>query len=589
MSQAIVRGAALGPAESVLSRFDAWVHENPRATAVEDAENAWSYADLDAEANRIAGALRNAVSPGTLVGVCVERSATLIALAVGLARLGAVYLPLGTRQGGQRLAELRDRLGGLPLIAAHDGPADELLPFEPILGHPLVIASGGDSPVVAPAGAYYAVLTSGSAGTPKVVAVGADSLARVIRWYTTVNGCGPGDRHSFTVSVPFDAHLLEMWAVLASGATLVNTPDSVAWDPQALIEWWRDRRISIANLPTPIGEEVLAKPWPEMPALRHLFIGGDRLRRWQRPEVTTRVHNIYGPAEATIATTSIPLEADGAGAPPIGLPVDGAILCVTDESGEILPREAVGELRIGGAGLAIGYLDGDLTAARYVAPPKELSELDRVYRSGDRVRMRADGVLEYLGRLDDQFKVSGARIEPTEVETAFERDHRVARAVAAVHDTAGGLRRLVVFVSLAPDAGDPSESDVLAAVRAWLPEHEVPAEVFYVETFPRTGNGKIDRSALVAGLRVCDVPAESTTLSTTERTVQRLCRTVLDIPNIGVGDHFVGHGGTSMLAVRLLDAVEKTFGVRLRAPEILSQPDLRRLAALIDERTRVAD
>lgn len=573
----IASGPALGPAEPVLGRFDSWVRDTPDATAVDDAETRWSYAELNAEAARIADVLSGVVRPGDLVGVCVERSAVLVAIAVALAKLGAVYLPLGTRQGARRLAELCDRLGGLPLIASPAGVPATHQSSDLIPGHPLVFATTGETGIVAPDSACYAVLTSGSAGTPKTVVVGADSFARVVRWYTTASASGPGDRHSLAMSVPFDPHLLEMWAGLTSGATLVVPPESVVWDPPALIEWWRDQKISISVLPTPIGEEVLARPWPELPVLRHVIIGGDRLRRWPRREISAQMFNVYGPAEATIVTTVFTLDTDGSGAPPIGSPIDGVVVCVTDESGAILPRGAVGELCIGGLGLAIGYLDDELTAAKYGGLPG----LGRVYRSGDRVRMRADGVLEFLGRIDDQVKVSGARIELTEVEQAFERDPRVAQAVAAIHETTEGLRRLVVFV-LGTDRG--TEADFLSAAREWLPEHEVPAAIHRVEAFPHTANGKIDRAALVAGLDARHMPTDDTALPDTERTLVQLCRTLLGVPDISVEDDFLGSGGTSMLAVRLMNAVETTFGVRLRAPEVLSQPDLRRLAGLIDER-----
>ncbi|MEH6379417.1 amino acid adenylation domain-containing protein, partial [Streptomyces sp. KLMMK] len=451
-----------------------------------------------------------------------------------------------------------------------------------------------DRPAV-PGGTFYAVLTSGSTGTPKAVAVTSAALAARLRWYAARTGARPGDRHSLLIGVSFDPHVLELWAALTSGAALAVPPDDVRWDPDALTTWWRRAGVTVAILPTPLAEIVLERPWPDLPALRHLSIGGDRLRRRPGPDVTARVDNAYGPAEATVVATAHALEADGdcpGTPPPIGTPLDGTVVCVTDPAGHVVPRGEAGELRIGGAGLATGYLDEALTARRFVAPPPEVTGTDRVYRTGDRVRMRPDGVLEFLGRLDDQVKVRGARIEPAETEAAFEDDPRILRAVVAAEPSPAGDVRLIAFVRLAPGAGAPPAAELLEAARDRLPEQAVPSALRCVEAFPLDANGKVDRAALLAGTApAAAAPAAApaaaggaVTGTETERIVVELCRGVLNRPETGPGDNFLESGGDSLTAARLLTGLEERFGVRLRAPQLLRQPDLRSLAALVDSR-----
>ncbi|WP_051967512.1 non-ribosomal peptide synthetase [Kitasatospora mediocidica] len=577
----------------VLDRYLDRVRRTPDAPALLDGDRSWSYAELDALAGAVAGALGDRVRPGDLVGVCLDHSVALVAVALAVARRGAVYLPLGPRPGEQRLRTVAQslRLGCLvgdpALLPPEYADAErQALPL-PVEGLVASFAPVREAALGAPEGTYYAVMTSGSTGTPKAVAVGEASLGELLHWYQELTGLGPGDRHSLMIGAAFDPHLMELWATLTSGAALVVAPEEVRWDPSALTGWWQRAGITVGNLPTPLAEPVLSLPWPGGLALRHLVVGGDRLRRRPAPDVTASVHNAYGPAEATVVTTvhSMPAGAapDGTDAPPIGLPRPGATVLVTDEDGRPVPRGTAGELRIGGGCLALGYLDAELTARRFVAPPQGSEEVGRVYRTGDRVLMRPDGVLEFHGRLDDQVKVSGVRIEPAEVEAAFERDPRVRRAVVAARYDAGGAAQLVAFVQPASAGELASGAELLEQLRGWLPEQAVPTRIRLAEAFPLNANGKVDRAALLATDEQPDSPAAQDG-SPTEQLVLRLCRELLGHGAVGPLDNFIDVGGNSLAASRLLVALEEECGVRLRAPQLLRQPDLRSLAELVESR-----
>ncbi|MFF8784981.1 non-ribosomal peptide synthetase [Streptomyces sp. NPDC015125] len=609
----IARGAlpAGGGGSGVLALFEEWAARSPQAPAVIDGAHRWTYQQIDAAADEAARALRDRVRPGDLVGVCLDRSAALVVTAVALARIGAVYLPLGPRPGERRTDAVTEDLNVVCLIGDPEvlpprhRSAEHLplaLPVEGANATATVVAAfaaPGTTARSAPPEAFYAVLTSGSTGRPKAVAVGEAALGGVLEWHRATTGLVPGDRQSLLIGVAFDPHLLELWAGLTSGAALVPAPDEVRWDPMVLADWWRESAVSVCVTATPMVEPLLERPWPQGLALRHLFVGGDRLRRRPGAEVTATVHNSYGPAEATVVSTVYAMhgtdsEAGTESAPPIGHPLPGVTVVVADADGRPVARGVEGELLIGGHGLALGYLDPDLTARRFRAVPEglDLPGVERLYRTGDRVRMPDDGALEFLGRLDDQVKISGVRIEPAEVEAAFEKDPAVLGAVVTAPRTADGRTRLVAYVRRATGAVLTADA-LLPDVRAWLPEQAVPSDVRIVDSFPLDANGKVDRAELTrqaaaAGAdRPGDAPADGSRFAGAtrgERLVLSAAGDLLARPEISLTESFTGAGGTSLLAARLLTVIEKESGVRLRAPELLRQPDLRAVALLVDTR-----
>ncbi|MGW7415388.1 non-ribosomal peptide synthetase [Streptomyces sp. NPDC054863] len=617
VTPSVLLGKAIDTEETgVLARYEEWVRRAPDSPAVVDGAHAWTYRQIDEAADAVVRAWDGRVRPGDLVGVCLDRSAALVVTAVALARAGAVYLPLGPRPGERRLAAVGEDVGVSCLIGApevlpqrHREEAEHLvlpLPGEganAVAGAVAAFLPPAPDALAAPSGALYSVLTSGSTGRPKAVAVAEPALATLLAWYREETGLAPGDRQSLLIGVAFDPHVMELWAGLTSGAALIPAPDAVRWDPSALTDWWRAAAVTVAVTATPMTEPLLDRPWPQDLALRHLVVGGDRMRRRPGADVTATVHNAYGPAEATVATTTHAMRATDAdvhdeAAPPIGVPLPGVCVLVTDRAGRVVPRGEDGELLIGGAQLALGYLDPELTASRFTAAPSEglPPEADRVYRTGDRVRMRADGLLEFLGRLDDQVKISGVRIEPAEVETALEQDPAVRSAVVVAPRDADGRARLVAYVLPAADSqlAPPDPDALIASVRAWLPEQAVPSAVRLVDAFALDANGKVDRAALLKQEAVREQPEAAggpglpEGATPTERLVLGTVRELLARPGTVLEDNFTDIGGTSLVAARLLAAVEQETGVRLRAPELLRQRDLRAVVAVLDKRCAAA-
>ncbi|MFG3497385.1 amino acid adenylation domain-containing protein [Streptomyces sp. NPDC047928] len=606
----------------------------PEAPAVVQGEDVWTFRTLDLAAERMARALRELVVPGEIVGVRMERSAHLVAVVIGLARAGAVYLPLGAHAGRGRIEALTAEAGVRLVVTDADlAPPAGWEPARPARPLPDAVrvdrrptGDGRDGDGADPArhpDARYAVTTSGSTGRPKIVLVGDEALGNVVRWYCARHELGQDSRVSLFVGTTFDPHLKELWSALSSGAALCVAPEDTAGSTAELFRWWRDAGVTSAILPTPLADLAFAGDWPRGLALRHVSVGGDRMRVRPQPDCTATVHNMYGPAEATVVTTAHRVSPDGEGPIPIGSPVAGAVVLVTDDAGRVLPRGLPGELRVGGTGLAIGYLDPLRTAERFVPAPDEAPGVSRVYRTGDKAVMRPDGTLEFLGRVDDQVKVSGVRVEPAEVESALEAQPAVRRAVVVpVPDSFGGTR-LVAFVRTVPGAAEDAGA-VLRAAHDLLPPQAAPGEVRFVADFPLNANGKTDRGRLAAlasephpdpadasaghdaatgtaaparlAAALRGVPGDepepgrpsrgSGSGSGTERFLLDTCRKLLDRPGLTAADNFVAAGGTSLAAARLLAAIEQTLGVRVRAAEVLRQPDLSSLAALLDGRTR---
>jgi amino acid adenylation domain-containing protein len=625
----IAHGGPQGPApaasgDTPLEWFHAWAARQPDAPAVVSTEARLSYGELDAAATSLARQLADRIPAGALVGVCLDRSPALVTVAITLAKLGAVYLPLGANPAKQLLGEFIDQGAVTALVtgaaatvpeswnphttttSVHQGLA---LPPVVVVGHARRAGTAsvarlyGETP-------FYAVATSGTTGARKVILVREAGLANLVRWYAGDHQMGPGARVGLLAAPTFDPHLKELWSALCSGAALYVAPEEARLSAAELFRWWSEDEITSCNLPTPLAELALARPWPAGLALRHLSIGGDRMRTRPPANCTAAVVNEYGPAEATCTVSSYRVGAGQVkpGAPIlIGAPISGVTVFVTDENGTVLPRGEAGELRVGGAGLALGYLDQALTAERFVPGPRLAGTQFAdgivyrtdgiVYRTGDRVRMDADGLLEFIGRLDDQVKISGVRIEPAEVEAAIKEHPAVAHAVAIAVPVAGGERRLVAFAQ--PASTPPDPADVLAFAAERLIAQAVPSSLLFIDSFPINENGKVDRSRLtvlategtddhasagsngVAGNATQEPGRLRDRQLEPEEFLVTTVRELLGVSTLGPEDNFFAAGGTSLAAARLLAVIEATYDIRVNAAEVMRQPSLSALAALV--------
>ncbi|HVR98044.1 MAG TPA: amino acid adenylation domain-containing protein, partial [Thermoanaerobaculia bacterium] len=449
-----------------------------------------------------------------------------------------------------------------------------------------------------PENAAYLMFTSGSTGTPKGVVV----PHRAAAWYaaTAVGnyGLGSGDRVLQYASVSFDISVEEIFPALACGATLVLTtgePLSAA----RLFEKCRREGVTALFMATALWHELTAEAsaHPEsFPAsLRLVCFGGEkvlpeRVSSWRRSvDPAVELINSYGPTEATVVAALYWIEADGEAAEvPLGRPIPGACLYGLDRHFIPLPIGVPGELLIGGAGVARGYLHRpDLTADRFVPDPLSGEPGGRLYRTGDRTRWRWDGNLEYLGRIDRQVKVRGFRVEPGEIESLLSSYPGVFEAVVLVCQEPSRERRLVAYVLPQP-GGEVSVRDLRGFAKDRLPAYMVPATIVSVGSLPRTPNGKVDRLALERESPILDrepweaEPGWIGPRTPTEELVAGVWSAVLGVERIGVADDFFDLGGHSLLATQVVSRLEQTLGIAVPLKQLFQTPTLAGLAESLD-------
>ncbi|CAM3332753.1 amino acid adenylation domain-containing protein [Tsukamurella hominis] len=557
-------GAPSGPERTatVPDLIDEWIRTTPDALALADDERTLTYAELDREANRWARYLRGeGVRPGDVIALTVPRSARLIVAELAALRAGAAYLPIDPAYPAERIAFLLEDAAPRLVIGVDTAP--DLQGFDDA---PLTDAERGGP--LRTDDAAYIVYTSGTTGTPKGVVVphaGAAGLAAAIAAGT---GAGPGAQVLSNFSVGFDISFWDLLSALATGGTLRISGETRVGDE--LADFVEEHGVTHALI-TP---SVLASITPgRMPGLTSLTVGAEAVTRalvetWAPGR---RLINAYGPTELTVAATVGPLT-PGEGAVSIGRPIGGSRAYVLDAGLRRVPPGVVGELYVGGPGVARGYAGlPALTASRFVADPLG-ADGARVYRTGDLVRWLPGGELEYVGRADDQVKLRGFRIEPGEVEAALAACPGVVAAAVVVQGD-GAARRLVGYVT-----GTASEADVRAHAARRLPAHMVPARVLVLGALPLTANGKVDRAALPVPDAGDDAPYRAPGTSA-EETLAGVVAEVLGRDRVGVDDSFFELGGDSITAIQLVGRA-RAAGLTVTAHDVFAHRTVAGLAAV---------
>ncbi|WP_406068788.1 amino acid adenylation domain-containing protein [Micromonospora sp. NBC_01638] len=481
----------------------------PSATALISGTERVTYGELDARAERLAVALRSrGVGPERFVAIALDRSVAMVVAALAVLKAGGAYVALDPAQPPGRLASILD--SARPALLFGDGKLTGVSPSCPVVDEVTLLAeaasSGGSAPLAPPDGGQespaYVVYTSGSTGTPKGVVAHHRGVVNHLRYIMREHNVTAADTVLQIASLAFDASVRDLFGPLSVGARVVLLSPDQAKDPAAMLALIRRHRVTclLAVVPTLLrGMADLATG--AAPSVRLVLFAGERLhtadcaaaRRIFGPRV--RLVNQYGPTECTMTTTYLVIPA-GAPLPdpvPLGRPIGGAWVRVLNDARQPVPIGEGGEIYIGGVGVALGYLHRpEETAARFLPDPFSDEPGARMYRTGDRGRVRADGALEFHGRIDDQVKIRGQRVEPGEIEGLLRR-HPAVRDAAVL--PSGEPVRLIAVVS----GTDVDLDEVRAYLRARLPDFLVPEQFSVLDELPRTPNGKIDRRALASG------------------------------------------------------------------------------------------
>lgn len=586
-------GAPERAARCLHTMVEEQVAETPGSPALITGDGEINYRELDRRAETIARRLADrGVTPGQIVAVSLPRGPELIAALYGVLKSGAAYLPLDPRLPRERCRFMLRDSGAVLVLTTKD-----TLGGQSVLGEvPVQLAEeivpdpeAPELPEVRPEGLAYCMYTSGSTGTPKGVLVSHRGPANVVAWQRDQH---PPMRTLQWISPSFDVSVQEIFSTLASGGALVLLDDEQHQDRDAVAGVIDRHRVERILMPfTPL--KYLVEPGLTAPSLRLILCSGEplvltpALRRFLAENPGCALHNQYGPTEASIIVTDHPVDPVRESRPPIGVPIDGVRLRLLDRLGQEVPIGATGEIHLGGAGLAEGYLGRpEETAAAFVAD--ELRPGDRLYRTGDLARWRGDGTLEFLGRLDDQAKIRGNRAEPGETQRVLAGLGAVVDAAVVVRPDHRSEAELVGYVVLADPAAPEPWARIAEALADDLPAYLIPTRWVALDRLPTTTSGKLDRAALpeppsTTGDRETSLPSTDA-----EIRLHALWCAELGLDGVASDRSFFAVGGHSLAVVRLVDRINEEFRAKVSIAEFFRAPTIRALAAELVRRSAPA-
>jgi amino acid adenylation domain-containing protein len=557
-----------------------------------------TYRELGLRAGALTAALRaRGVGQGDVVGVCLDRSFEMLVALVAVPAVGGAFLPLDPELPRERLAYMLHD-ANCALVLTHERHAAEMrhlgvsvmvLDLAAMAAHPN--ATLGDPSLAEPETherPAYVIYTSGSTGRPKGVQVPHRALSNHALWFRDFVGLTERDRVLQIASICFDASLAEIFAPLTVGATIVLAPRDAQRDVLGLAAVAAAERITVMQqVPSLLRIMVRSPAFASLTALRYLVSGGEPLHGALASEIlralpNVRLGNCYGPTEATVDALAyeVPRGRGEAGLVPIGGPIANARCRILDEFGALLPIGMPGELYVGGAGVAHGYLNlPERTAFRFVSDPWLPGAT--LYRTGDVARYRADGTVECLGRLDAQVKLRGYRIEPAEIESVLLQHPSVCAATVLVREDTPDEQQLVAYVAVR-ETSSALATELRQQLRTTCPAWMIPSAFCFLDRLPVMPSGKIDRRALPvpeATSLASGAGVESAGLANSlERSLQGIWESVLGVRPIGPDDDFFALGGHSLKAIRLLSEIERVHGVAMRAATFFEAPTVRALA-----------
>ena len=572
--------------------FTAQAARSPEAVALQFGKTTLTYSELDHRTNQLARYLRRlGVGPDVLVGIYAERSADLVVGLLGVLKAGGAYLPLDYSYPKERLAFMLEDVRA-PVLLTQASLIDQLPAH-----HATAVCLDADWPTIAreaeddvPASATaahlaYVIFTSGSTGRPKGVAVTHRAVVRLV-CDTDYVQLQADDRVAQASNTSFDAATFEIWGALLHGASLIFISKDVALVPAELAAQLRDNRITVMFVTTALFNQVAALSPGAFQGLRYLLFGGEAVdphavRRVLEGAPPQRLLHVYGPTETTTFATwhAVCEVRSQATTVPIGGPLANSEAYVLDRYAQLLPLGLPGELFLGGDGLARGYLGRpDLTAERFVPHPFSAEPGARLYRTGDLVRRQADGQIEFLGRLDDQVKLRGFRVELGEIEVALRAHAAVLDAAVTVREDRPGDRRLVAYV-VPRDTPATDGGEWRRYLHERLPDYMVPGSFIVLDALPLTSNGKLDRKALPAPDTAPKDDRYVAPRTPSEEVLAGIWATVLRLERVSVEDNFFALGGDSILGIQIVARAGQA-GLRLSPQQLFQHQTVTELAAV---------
>jgi amino acid adenylation domain-containing protein len=586
-----VRVSSFRPTISAVDLIDDVARAWPEATALSASGSRHiTYRALMASADAFAAELvERGAGTDIPIGICIDRSIEYVVAMLGVLRAGSCFLPLDPAWPSERLRHVLEN-ARTPIVIAAPRFVETLAAPNRVVLSSAPEARFQTAPTVLPAPANdslaYIIYTSGSTGEPKGVEITHGNLLNLVAWHHNAFDISAQDQASWIAGLGFDASIWELFPYLAIGACIHFPGDDIRSSAEALRGWLVDQSISIAFAPTPLAEALINAKWPEQTALRTLLTGGDTLHVWPKSGLPFRVVNNYGPTECTVVATSGDVVAGrpSSALPTIGKPIAGAEIAILDHQGMPARQGEVGEIYVGGAGVARGYRNHPQeTEERFVVLPDNGGAPKRYYRTGDLGCLTAAGDIAFHGRCDDQIKVRGHRVEPDEISAALSHHPGVVQS-AVIGEGEGIDKRLIAYV--VPSMEDPPRAGELRDFLATrLPNYMLPATFVRIASLPLTSNGKLDKSALPA-------PSSANTLASTryrapgsvaESRVAAIVEALLGVKGVGIDDNFFLLGGHSLLGTQLVLRLRDAFGAELTLRDLFEAQTIQNLAAKVEE------
>lgn len=582
----------------VHERFSSHAAGAPTRDAVVDEHGALSYEELERRSNQLAQRLhRSGVGPDVAVGLCTDRSVDMIVGLLGILKAGGAYVPLHYEHPQARLGHQLEAAGARvivtqePLLGRLPDSGGEVICLDRDRAELDRESPGTPTAEVSPENLAYVIFTSGSTGVPKGVEVTHGNLANYAAYITARLGADEEPlAFGVVTSISTDLGNTSVFGALSSGGTLVLVSPVAAADAGAFVRQTERSPIDVLKItPSHIGALLAGGDSRVLPR-RWLVVGGERapwdLVRRVGGMSSCRILNHYGPTEATVGCCTFEVTGETSdhepATVPIGAPIAGTKCYVLDARRQPVALGAPGRLHVSGAGVARGYVGApELTAERFIPDPFARSGEARMYDTGDLVRWLADGTLEFLGRVDEQIKIRGYRVEPAEVEAALRVHPAVTEAVVISRPGPAGDMRLVAYCAAAEGA---SREELSAHLEQWLPEFMVPSAIVVLPALPVTPSGKVDRLALPdpdERAHAADYVAARTPV---EESLVEIWSHVLGVPKIGVQDDFFALGGHSLLATQVVAQVRSDFAIELPLHSLFSCPTV---ASLAEEVVRI--
>lgn len=571
--------------------FDLQVARTPGAAAVRFGRDRWTYAELNKRANQLAHYLgRLGVKPGMRVGLCVERSLEMMAGLLGILKAGAAYVPLDPAFPPARLLDILNDSQSSVLVTQ-----EKLRPvFQNMRGRVVALDSdwakisleSGDTPKLDSADdrLAYVIYTSGSTGKPKGVEVPHRAVVNLLSAMKEQLGIGSDDVLVAVTTLSFDISAFELFLPLIAGAQVIVASRQETVDGMQLLALLQRSNATVMQATPATWRMLVDSGWKERGRLK-MLCGGDVLPRKLADELLAtggELWNMYGPTETTIWSSALRVQHDS-GPVPIGPPIANTRFYVMDQNQQLVPLCAPGELYIGGAGVALGYSNqSELTKDRFFSDPFSPGSKARLYRTGDIVRWRESGQIEFLGRTDNQVKIRGFRVETGEIESILTANADIREAAVTCFEDRSGSKSLVAYLVAQPGSRKPSPEELRGYLQKTLPEYMQPSAFVWLGSLPRTANGKIDRKALPAPNNTEDSGAKHIPpANETERRMAEIWQQVLGVPNVSTHANFFDLGGHSLLAAQLLSKVEAAFHRRIPLAVLFQSATVQQLSAVL--------